>query len=793
MIRTKYLLLFLGFLFYRVSFCQTPTEENNTKIGTVLNNYFDLEREAIHLHIDKTTFINNESIWYQGYIINRKTEKPYFTTNVFVLLFDEKGNQLSEKLIFASNGTFSGKIVLDSKMHSGNYYIQTYTNWMNNFSENESTITKVNIINPSEGVRNYKKINSESLEIFLNPEGKSYINGVSNIVGVQLKDCRGNAPENLEASLVNNDGEILKSFKLDKFGFGKFEVTPGNENLKVIVSYNDKTLEKALPAAENFGYSIEVNNFTIEGKTIVKVKTNKTTANLMQNKKLYLLAHQDQKYQIYDIQNNPNILEQTIFIENADLFEGVNTIRIIDSDMKQWAERLIYFYPKIENSSSVLKTGVKGNEMNMVGYSPYPNSSLSVSVLPEGTKSWDESNNIISGITINPYLISSLENGNYYFSSMGRAKYYALDLCLLNQTNLKYQWDFMKVSAPSTKYSFDIGIDLKGTIDPKIQDKTFHKVKLSSFQYLLMLQSDVDEKGEYRFEHVLFVDSTAVNLSLQKLPKFEEIPGKLTPQVINRKRPFNKPFPIKIPESCNSIESESIVTDFNLPKFAGKIIALDEVTVKNEKKKLTYSTRLGNGNLRGYKVDEAMLNVTLLDFISSNGFNVVRDMGQSQIYSRLKTSLNAGQATPDIYIDDRRLMSTNELDVMRMSEIDEIYLNPHAIVASINNNMGVIKIYTKKNNCFNCYATQKQNPNQFFIKDGYSHLYNFKNVEYDNTLSEGFDNCGLIEWLPRVTTDDTGQFLFDITDYNKAKGKIIIEGMTPEGKLFQEEKIIDLK
>lgn len=95
---TKYFFVILAFLIYSNTYCQSETDENHNKIAGILNNYFDLEREAIHLHTNKTTFINNESIWYQGYIVNRKTNKPYFTTNLFVLLFDEKGKQLSEKL-----------------------------------------------------------------------------------------------------------------------------------------------------------------------------------------------------------------------------------------------------------------------------------------------------------------------------------------------------------------------------------------------------------------------------------------------------------------------------------------------------------------------------------------------------------------------------------------------------------------------------------------------------------------------------------------------------------------------
>jgi hypothetical protein len=218
---------------------------------------------------------------------------------------------------------------------------------MNNFSENESTITKIQVINPSQGIKNYKKINPETLEISINPEGRNYIYGISNQIGIHLKDCRGNAPENIEASLENNEGEILKTFKLNTFGYGKFEVIPKEENLKVVVNYEGKRIEKQMPIPENFGYTLEANSFTMEGKTIVKIKTNSTTSNLMQNNKLYLLVHQDQKYVLFEIMNDKNLLEQIIFINNSDLSEGINSIRILDSKMKQWAERLIYMYPQV--------------------------------------------------------------------------------------------------------------------------------------------------------------------------------------------------------------------------------------------------------------------------------------------------------------------------------------------------------------------------------------------------------------------------------------------------------------
>jgi hypothetical protein len=69
------------------------------QIQDKLSSYFLLERENINLHLNKTTFLTNEKIWFKGYVLNRKTHQPFYnTTNVFALLYDEKGNKVFEKL-----------------------------------------------------------------------------------------------------------------------------------------------------------------------------------------------------------------------------------------------------------------------------------------------------------------------------------------------------------------------------------------------------------------------------------------------------------------------------------------------------------------------------------------------------------------------------------------------------------------------------------------------------------------------------------------------------------------------
>jgi hypothetical protein len=792
MINSKYLLTFFCFLFSSFIFCQNETDENLTKITTVLDNYFDLEREAIHLNIDKTTFINNETIWYQGYVINRKTNKPYFTTNVFVLLFDENGKEISEKLVYASNGTFAGKIKLNSKLASGNYYIQVYTNWMNNFSENESTIIKITVINPTEGIKNYKKIDTESLHIFINPEGKSLISSVSNTIGIQVKDCNGNSPQNLEANIQNSSGEVIKTIKLNQFGFGKFDIVPSNDLIKVSVKYETKIIEKILPKPDLIGMSLEVNSFSLENSVAIKIKTNQTSYDDFQSKKLSLVIHQDQKLIVYPIIFDSNNLDQTFLVKNSDLQIGINTIRIIDSNLKQWAERIIYVGSSAKSEFSITKNKRNEDKISLIGYSKSPNAIMSVSVLPEDTKSIGENNSIIAGITINPYLNNYLENASYYLNSQNRLKLYELDLLLLNQEKLKYNWDYMKLNPPKSNYSFDVGINLKGKIDPLIKNKTFHKVKLVVNKDLIMSTSDVSELGEYQFENLLLTDSTLVDLSLQKLPNFEGIPQKLIPQIINRKRSFNKKFTGISPEICNNIFEYEPLLDLDLPKFEGKIINLKEVIVKNKKMSdLTYGNILSNTMLKGYKIDEKYTTNSLLNFIEYNGFVVTRNQGKINISSRQRMSLNLPDPTPLVYINDRQLFSSfDELGFMQMIEIDEIFIDSRAIVASMNNNAGIIKIYTKKPK--KGYFS-KPNPNSFFIKDAFSDNVSFKNEEYANTQSIGFDNFAILGWFPRISSNESGDFGFDVIDYNKTKSKIIIDGMDSEGNLFHEEKLVELK
>ena len=152
---------FIYFFIIISSLCvsQNNINPNELKIKSIFQNYFTLNREAIHLHLNKSTFLNEENVWFKGYVISRNNSNPNRTTNIYMILLDENGDKITEQLVFANNGVFTGNIPLNVDLVSGKYYIQAYTNWMNNFNENESTITQIDIINPKQGYKNYDNTN----------------------------------------------------------------------------------------------------------------------------------------------------------------------------------------------------------------------------------------------------------------------------------------------------------------------------------------------------------------------------------------------------------------------------------------------------------------------------------------------------------------------------------------------------------------------------------------------------------------------------------------------------------
>lgn len=774
-----------GLLFF-ISQNTIAQETKSEQIGKVITDYFFLERENIHVHFNKNVFMTNEDIWFKGYVFHRKKNVPFFTTvNIYASLMDAEGKVINTQLIYGNIGSFSGNFKLNSTLKSGKYYMQFYTNWMNNFIEDESAVYELSIINKDMGAGTaLAKADPSKINIEFRPEGGTLVGGVTNSIGIQVSDCNHNPIAVSVVDITDSSGKVIKKVQINKLGYGKFDLLATNiTGYKAIVTIDDQKHEQPLPLAQPKGIALEINNYAVVGKTIVKIRANKNTLDAFAGKPIYMVAHKDDKLTVFEINFSDKNLEQTVVIPNTELADGMNTIRILDADMNELAERMIYQYPEPGLNVALTKGIQTGDQQHYSGKINYPNMNMSISVLPESTISFEETNDIYSSFLILPYLDNQKKaSGKYYFENPSKVKQYELDLFLVNQKS-KYKWRDILKSPPKNTYTFDMGLTLKGTIPSTVGDTRYSKIRLYSLTSAIDEITTVNDKREFYFENMLIADSSYVNFTLLKKGiKPKEIT--VVPQLLNANRRLNKPYQPTL--RCYAPQGNN--TKEQIPNIYEENIQLEEVKI--EANALKYANSFGNANLQGYKISDTKANMyqTLINFIRTyGGFYVDDRNGQLKIESRTINSINSAQSGPIIYIDNVQLVDYSMLSIIQMGEVDEIYMSSTAIVPSIRNYIGMIKVYLKKGGRPN---TKGITPD-IIVKNGYEKIKPFTNIIYNSTTDKGFENFGVIDWEPTIMTNENGEFKFSIPKIYFKPIKVLIEGFSADGKLISEIKVLE--
>lgn len=784
------LFLFVFSFFFNASFSQAELNQNKEKISNAFTEFFKMDRENIHLHTNKTTYLSTDEIWFKGYIIEKKSGKPYVpTSNVYISLLDGNGEKIKTHLFYAENSVFDGSIKLSENTATGTYYLHVYTNYMNNFMEDESTTYEITIINPADGKKtpntNSKNFNVVNTEFF--PESNVFLEGNANTVGIKITDCNGNGISIKDGEIKDAQGITVTNFTTNELGYGKFDILQTkNELYKAVYNINSKRIEKALPLPAVNGITFSVNNYTFDNKTTLKIKTNTKSLNDYKNTPLTLVIQKSDNSSFVDFSFKENTPEQLLVIPGADFTEGINTLYLIDKSANKIAERII-FKPSKPTSDIELKILKKQNDSIFIsGKSPLAMGSISIAVLPNESKSISDQKNIHTSLLFDNQLQDKAPKGNYFLSNFSKRKHYELDTYLICQKS-KYNWQAMMTTPPQKKFDFDNGLTFKGTINKPLEDKKSFKVQLSSITAGLNEFSEINDKNEFYFKNILVSDSTTVHFSLlDKKERKSEI--KLAAQVLNNNRPFIKPFKTQKNECPTEINNSIDNTDYSFPKIANTV-RLDSITITGKTKKtpLANEKRHNNSMSKGYKITEADSSRDLLQFIAANGYDVSIQGTSVIIIGRRATSF-LGTRSPAIYIDDAPVMDFSQLLGYSLVNVDEIYINKNGYGGGMDAANGIIRVYSKKGT--SGARKIKINSQSFTVKNGFQNNRNYNNPKYTSFSDEGFKNFGNIHWEPYVETDENGLFTFAIPNYYQKTVKVIIEGIGTNGEMISEIKTI---
>lgn len=784
-------LLFILTLFCNITFSQAELNLNKEKINSAFMEFFKMDRENIHLHLNKNIYLSTDIIWFKGYIIEKKNKKPFAaTSNVHITLLDQNGEKLMTKLFFSDNSIFDGSLTLNKQIKTGTYYLQVYTNYMNNFAEDESSIFEIKIINPQDknSLTNTDIINFDTATFEFFPESNVFLEGTANTIGVKITDCNGNGIIVKDGEIKDSKGVTITNFSTNELGYGKFDILQTkNELYKAVYTVNSVKKEKALPLPLQSGITFSVNNYTFQNKTTVKIKTNSNSINNYKDQPLLLAIQQDQNIDFIDFKFKENTTEELIILQNEVFSEGINTIYLIDNTLKKIGERIIFNPAKFKNNIDFKILKKQNDSISISGISNLPLGNISISVLPAETKSANTQKNINDSFVLNNHLSESTPKSNYYLSDFTKRKQYEFDTYLLSQKS-KYRWENILISPPKQKFDFDNGLTFKGTINKTLTDKQSSKVVLSAITAGLNEVSGINDKNEFYFKNIIVSDSTIVHFSLfDKKEKREEV--KLYGQILNNNRPFIKPFKIAKKE-CTVITNNTSKIDYSYPKIANEI-HLDTVTVNSKSKapQLTNTKRYNNSMAKGFKITENDANRDILQFIAANGFDVTIQGTNVSINGRKATSF-LGTRSPLIFIDDTPVRDFTMLLNYSLVNVEEIYINKHGYGGGSEATNGIIRIYTKKG--FGGTQQTKINSQSFVVKNGFQNSKNFSNPKYTSFSNDGYKNFGTIFWEPYIETDENGTFRFSIPNYYQQSVKIIVEGISSDGQLISETRTIEI-
>lgn len=121
--------------------------------------------ESIFLHLNTSTFVSGETLFYKVYVLNPEDSTPSQISKVaYIELVDSDKKIISSQKVFLKNGTANSDILIPSALKTGNYKLISHTNWMLNQSKNKFSEQEIFIINPFEALSEKNISKEENVE-----------------------------------------------------------------------------------------------------------------------------------------------------------------------------------------------------------------------------------------------------------------------------------------------------------------------------------------------------------------------------------------------------------------------------------------------------------------------------------------------------------------------------------------------------------------------------------------------------------------------------------------------------
>ncbi len=772
--------------------------------------YTELPREIGFAHLNKSTYLKGEILGYTAYIFDKANHKLSTTaTNVYCTISDEKNDLIKSEMILANNGVASGSFQIDSLFTSGKYIFRVYTNWMRNFDEQNYYVQSFQILDPkAENILQTEKTNSKIDAQFL-PEGGHFVTEVTNSVGVIVKDNKGLGIPFISGKVVDSKNDPLTDFKTNGFGIGKFTFTPkDNQSYNVILDMDGSTQKFPIKNIQKEGIALTMND--VDNKVALSFRINKSTLKKIKKQDYTLAIHNGEvlKTIVFDFGKSQEVVK---LINYEDLTPGINIFTLFDENNNPILERLFFKYDGIEFLSiGIPKTSATKDSLTIT--IPVSNidkrvfNNFSVSVLTEGTKSYNPNNNIISETYFQPYIQSYVEDASYYFTDITRKKKFELDNVLLTQGWSSYDWNTIFNHPPKTDYEYENGISFRANVNKKSRSEYMLYATINNEMELF----DLDE-GDKDFGAVGLYPMNSEVLRFSSVKKNNHI---------ERPNLYLQFSPSRVPDINTAGDIPPLIKKRAIDIYSAQNILkpswenmehLEEVVLHGNKKlsREDQLTRTAFGKVKIIDDQIRKSYIYLANYIRTQGFKVFESMGELVIYNPRPVSFGQGatisspgtlsgssntfvkQKSVTVYLNNVPLKNTDFLYKYTLDDIDYITFDKSGTSEGGLGAAGVIKIYTDP---LKAQSKMERNVSQEIeVPLTFSRPKKFYVPEYSSYDGSFFRDYGVIDWFPKLKIEENGNLQFTMQRPKVEGFSIFIEGTANDGSFISERKNIELE
>ncbi len=741
--------------------------------------YFDMPRESLFIHLNKSKFVDQETLWLKGYALDRQNNKLHQNiTNVNLGVYNSKGQLKESKMLLANNGIFISQIEIDSTFTPGRYYLKAMTHYMNNFKESDVFIEAFEVVDQIKPLQ----LPNQELNIKVKAEGQNFVYNLKNKLGIKIENSNGQAVKATIKLLENN--HIIKQVNSSNNGLASLNFTPviGNNYQLNITTAGGFTKTHELKAITSSGFTLQLN------KVKDYVYINISGTNDLKNQALTLFVHQESKFitKEFKLENK----SKQFAIPQTKLFEGLNTILILKNGQPV-IERI--YFNKTSDVDEFRGTYSVNSMKNMDSLTVNLNFRneeqlwLSASVLSKEQITYSTTNTIKKSFRFQPYI---KPNSYKMIQSLNRNLSRAeMDIVMLLSES-KFTQNIVNFTPPKRNYKRQNGANQVLRLNQKL--------KKNDVLLLGVATQFNKEFTEYLNDRTVFnyKNRYPITNEIQKFALVTQQRNFVAPDMtLEHKFVFQDQKKINFEDYVLTFTHQNPKTNISSSRIIANFTntnELDEVLIstskKSEKKK---KIELVRGDKVEITKDEVKQFFKLSVYLRYKGFNVIDQQGTFSVRTFSQRSIS-GSNEVTIILDGARLSDTSFLSDIPLNQFESVTINRSGFGEGVFGANGVIKLESRRTALYG-----GENPDLFTevkIKDGFAPIKQFKNPNYnffDKTISK---QLNAIAWFPNliIPQDNTNQSL-RILDNELNSIVIFIEGISEEGQLHSYKIPINLK